>query len=125
GVGRLYGLRPDGRSWDLCSAAVVARNIIMTAAHCVFDLESQQENRGWAFVPKLRGRAKQSNIWTGERAAYWQQFANDPNTALDYAFIHIKPHSSHSIGSRTGVNRILEYASPKWIEMQGYPASGP
>jgi hypothetical protein len=124
-VGRLYGLRPDGRSWDLCSAAVVAPDIVMTAAHCVFDLESRRENQGWAFIPKMKGRAKKSAVWTGKRAAYWQQFASDPNTALDYAFIHIGPHRGHSLGSVTGVNRILEYASPKRIDMQGYPASGP
>jgi hypothetical protein len=124
-VGRLYGLRPDGNSWDLCTAAVVAPNIVMTAAHCVFDLESGQENRGWAFVPKMRGKAKRSEIWTGRRAAYWQQFASSPNTALDYAFIKFKHRGGHSLGSQTGVNRILEYASPKHVEMQGYPASGP
>ncbi len=124
-VGRLYGLRPDGRSWDLCSAAVVAPDIIMTAAHCVFDLESRRENQGWAFIPKMRGRAKKSAVWTGKRAAYWQQFASNPNTALDYAFIHINQRRGHSLGSVTGVNRILEYASPKRIDVQGYPASGP
>jgi hypothetical protein len=97
----------------------------MTAAHCVFDLQARQENQGWAFVPKMQGKAKQSDIWTGKRAAYWQMFANSPNTALDYAFIKIKPRSGKNIGSVTGVNRILEYASPKKIEMQGYPASGP
>lgn len=124
-VGRLYGLRPDGQSWDLCSAAVVAPDIVMTAAHCVFDLASRAENHGWAFVPKMRGPAQQSEIWTGKRAAYWQQFASNPNTGLDYAFIRIEPRSGRNIGSVTGVNRILEYASPKQIEMQGYPASGP
>jgi V8-like Glu-specific endopeptidase len=124
-VGRLYGLRPDGVSWDLCSAAVVAPDIIMTAAHCVFDLEARQENQGWAFVPKMKGKAKQSELWTGKRAAYWQMFANSPNTALDYAFIRMQPRSGRNIGSVTGVNRILEYESPKRIDMQGYPASGP
>lgn len=124
-VGRLYGLRPDGNSWDLCTASVVAPEIVMTAAHCVFDLESGQENRGWAFVPKMRGQAKNSEVWTGRVAAYWQQFASSPNTALDYAFIKIKDRKGHSLGSQTGVNRILEFASPTHIEMQGYPASGP
>lgn len=124
-VGRLYGLRPDRSSWDLCSAAVVAPNIVMTAAHCVFDLASGQRNIAWGFAPKMRGKVKTSDLWTGMKAGYWQQFSNNPNTALDYAFIRIKNRSGHSLGSVTGVNRILEYASPKKIEMQGYPASGP
>jgi V8-like Glu-specific endopeptidase len=124
-VGRLYGLRPGGTSYDLCSAAVVAPDIVMTAAHCVFDLMSGQENLGWAFVSKMRGHTNRSQVWTGSRAAYWSQFASNPNTALDYAFIQLKKRSGHNIGSVTGVNRILEYASPKRIEMQGYPASGP
>lgn len=128
-VGRLYGLRPGStstnQSWDVCTAAVVARDIVMTAGHCVFDLASRQRNEGWVFFPKMKGHLKQSDAWTGTRAAYWSQFASDPNTALDYAFIRIKNRNGHSLGSVTGVNRILEYASPRRIEMQGYPASGP
>src|SRR5205085_4426166 len=72
-----------------------------------------------------RGKHRPLRIWTGHRAAYWAQFANNPNTALDYAFIHLNQRSGRSIGLVTGVNRILENASPKRIEMQGYPASGP
>ncbi len=55
-IGRLSFTTPGGTSY--CSASVVSgNNIIVTAAHCVYDSTNNQFYNNWVFSPAYRGTA--------------------------------------------------------------------
>lgn len=125
-VGRLYSLLPNGQSVGECTATVVAVNVVLTAAHCVFDLGSNHVDQGFVFAPGMKGATEPLGTWTGNSAEYWSRFASAPETSLDYAFVTLQPnHNGQAVGNVTGYHHILEYARPHRILTEGYPASGP
>jgi V8-like Glu-specific endopeptidase len=53
-VGKLYFWAYDGSNWVVrtCSAGLISSNdVLVTAAHCVFNIDIQSWNDGWEFVP--------------------------------------------------------------------------
>lgn len=126
-VGRLYSLLPpNGNYVAECTATVVAVNVVITAAHCVYDLQSGQPALGYVFVPGMDGSSQPFGAWTGTASEYWSQFAKAPAASLDYAFVTLDPNrTGQNVGDVTGDYNIVEYARPHRVIAEGYPASGP
>jgi len=49
-AGKLYFQKPDN-SWWVCSASLIKRGVIVTAAHCVANFGKQQFYKNWVFYP--------------------------------------------------------------------------
>jgi V8-like Glu-specific endopeptidase len=125
-VGRLYAVMPDGQSISACTATVVGANVVMTAAHCVYDISSGLDDLQFLFLPGMDGTYIPLGGWAGTTAYYWSDFQSTPETSIDYAFVSLAPNSAgQNVGDATGAYQILENVNPRSLFSEGYPASGP
>ncbi|WP_344307953.1 trypsin-like serine peptidase [Fodinicola feengrottensis] len=115
-----------------CTASVVNsphHNLIMTAAHCVYDSGS-----GWrkylAFFPGYNGGPSSTyGSWyaygRGVKMLVNQGWITNRDPAYDYAFIVLTPSGGKSVQDRTGaLNLSFDTGLPKKIDLVGYPANG-
>jgi V8-like Glu-specific endopeptidase len=85
-TGKVYFTRWDGTN-SYCSASVISpNNIIVTAAHCVYDTNANQWQDNWTFVPAERsGNAPYSTFpWIGARVLVAWQNASSYNAGIRY-----------------------------------------
>lgn len=125
-VGRLYAVSANGQTISACTASVVGRNVVLTAAHCVYDMETRRDYAGFLFVPGMRGKSEPVGTWTGSSATYWSRWAHAPRVSLDYAFVTLDPNQGgQNVGDVTGYYKIVEHARPRRVLTEGYPGTGP
>jgi hypothetical protein len=149
-VGRLtYYIPPhngNGGYRSNCSGTVVARNLVLTAAHCVTDGNVNYTN--FRFVPAQQGTSAPYGLWYTDRARYhsfyvtaksldaseWfpgltgQQACQQQSYCFwpaDYALLVFEPQNGGSyIGDRTGHFGILPNAPAGHGYSMGYPSEG-
>lgn len=122
-VGRLY-VRISSSVVGLCTATVVARNIIVTAAHCLVSLTTGRVYSAFLFVPAQYGATAPEGRWSGKQAYVWKAFVNHPIESVDYGFLTIRPKNGRNIGSVTGWEGILANSPVHRIRSFGYPGGG-
>lgn len=61
-TGKLYFTTPDGTF--VCSASLIKKGIIVTAAHCVANFGHSQFYSNWQYVPALWGVTRPYGTWT-------------------------------------------------------------
>lgn len=131
-VGRLLFYIPSQRSFSNCSATVVGRGLVLTAAHCVV-ADNGVNYTNFMFIPSQRGTQAPFGNWYANGAAYYSHYLtvqNPHNRAekfwpLDYAFIKFPPQNGgRSIETVTGEFPIVMNAptANKWST--GYPNEG-
>ena len=121
-VGRLYITIPGGIGF--CSATPVAANVIVTAAHCVWDANTGQFYQSWQFVPAQYGNSTPKGIWQANYVYILTGYMTSPSESQDYAFITILPRNGRPLGSVTGWHGMLLNSNLHDILSLGYPASG-
>jgi Ni/Co efflux regulator RcnB len=122
-VGRLYYDTPDGPK--VCTATVVDTNLVLTAAHCVWDRATDREHTNFRFVPKKLGTSEPFGSWTRGRALLYNTYRYQGLYSKDYAFIKFQPSSRGNLSTNVGVSYIL--ANPSLssnLYNLGYPISG-
>ncbi|WP_457602420.1 trypsin-like serine peptidase [Nitratifractor sp.] len=58
----------EGEETYVCSAALIKRGLLVTAAHCVANYGKQQFYSGWRFVPARKGGSAPYGIWDAQDA---------------------------------------------------------
>jgi hypothetical protein len=122
-VGRIYMTKPNGGG-GTCSGTVVARNLVLTAAHCI------DGSIGWSFVPGQYGQTAPYGTWTATGwvypSAYDTTKSSDEYGAFDWGFLLFNTTNGAGkyLGDVVGSFPILYNSTggPKWS--MGYPSEG-
>jgi len=127
-IGRLYATTPDGTGGLSCSGTVVARNVVLTAAHCVYSL-GQGFNNDLVFAPGQSGATFPFGTWQPQAWYVYPQFYSANSGAgfapLDYALLVFGPDGDGTeIGSLTGYLPVLGDFVAGTVTSYGYPAEG-
>jgi Trypsin-like peptidase domain len=122
-VGRLYYDTPRGPR--VCTGTVVDVNVVLTAAHCVWDRATDTEHTNFRFVPKKLGTSEPFGGWTRGRALLYNSYRFQGLGSKDYAFIKFQPSGRGNLSTNVGISYIL--ANPSLtsnLYNLGYPISG-
>ena len=109
-VGKLFFDIP-GAGPHVCSASVISRRLIITAAHCVYDRDTNSFYRNVVFIPAFDGTLRNSDpycTWTGEWAIVTWAWANSSGYPApdDFALLEMRDRwcngGRHRIGDYLG-----------------------
>ena len=72
-----------GTSTFLCSASLIKRGLVVTAAHCVANFGQNQFYTNWKFIPGYRNGSAPFGVWTAQTAIVLTSYFNgtDPCVA--------------------------------------------
>lgn len=133
-AGKLYF--KDGASTYVCSASLIKRGVIVTAAHCVAAFGQKRFYSNWVFVPALSGTSAPYGIWNAASASVKTSYYDGSDACAakgvvcsnDVAVIRLQDKSGAYPGTATG---WFGYAYNQWgfyngttlINQLGYPVS--
>ncbi len=128
-IGRLVFYVPAEQRWSNCTATMVARNLAITAAHCVVDAKGWSTNL--AFFGGLQGDTAYGGIYTnvvdtivpsvGQTPAY---LTTTYSYAADYAFVQFGPTNGQYPGDIVGSFGMQVNPRLNWLLSYGYPSEG-
>ncbi|MER5864435.1 trypsin-like serine protease [Kitasatospora sp. NPDC002040] len=124
-VGAVFTHNSDGDHF--CTASVVdsaGQNLIVTAAHCVYDPVAGQRS-DLVFVPGYRDGETPSGVWPLASITVDQSWRDSGNQDMDVAFAVVKPQNGQQVQQVLGANRLgvnKGYQLP--VKVTGYPSSG-
>ncbi|MDH6138856.1 V8-like Glu-specific endopeptidase [Kitasatospora sp. GP30] len=109
-----------------CTASVVdsaGQNLIVTAAHCVYDPGAGQRS-DLVFVPGYRGGDAPSGVWPLGAITVDPSWANGGNPDLDVAFAIVEPQGGKQVQQVLGANRLgINKGYQLRVRLTGYPSS--
>jgi V8-like Glu-specific endopeptidase len=110
-----------------CTASVVdsaGRNLIVTAAHCVWDPHSGQRS-DLVFVPGYRSGDAPNGVWPLGTITVDPSWAADGNPDLDVAFAIVQPQGGRQVQQVLGANKLgIDRGYQQRVRLTGYPSSG-
>jgi V8-like Glu-specific endopeptidase len=126
-----------GSSTFVCSASLIKRGIVVTAAHCVANFGRSQFYTNWRFVPAYNNGAAPFGTWTAASARVLTSYFNGTDSCAvsgvictnDVAVITLTPQGGAYPGPRTGylgygVNGYSYNSSGQvLINQLGYPVA--
>jgi Trypsin len=129
-VGRLWSQVAGANSGEWCSATVISRDVVLTAAHCVVNPATGTRYNQFLFVPaQYRYSAPYGNWWdTDGKSTYWTGFLDNTDTGygpLDYAMIKFPANSSGQyLGDVVGWFNPLLNSQASAVITEGYSTAG-
>ena len=107
-AGKLF-FNINGSSF-ICSASLIARGIVVTAAHCVANYGQSQFYSGWQFVPAYKNGNAPYGTWTVKQAWVLTAYYNGTDGCAvygvvcpdDVAVLILKQQSGAYAGTSTG-----------------------
>lgn len=81
-AGMLFYKKVEDRDF-WCSAALIHRGLVVTAAHCVVDYGTKRRFSNWEFIPGYRDGAAPFGTWNALKAYVTEGYA-DGSTPCDY-----------------------------------------
>jgi V8-like Glu-specific endopeptidase len=107
-AGKLYFR--DGASTYVCSASLIKRGVVVTAAHCVAAFGQRRFYSNWQFIPALYSSTAPYGVWNGAVATVMTSYyAGTDSCAVrgvvcqnDVAVIRLAPQSNAFPGTNTG-----------------------
>ncbi len=99
-----------GSSTYVCSASVIQRGVVVTAAHCVANFGASQLYSNWQFVPAYDNGNAPYGVWTASTAFVPTSYLNGTDRCSvtgvvcdnDVALLVMTPQSSYNVGDYTG-----------------------
>ena len=107
-AGKLFFI--DGGTSYLCSASLIKRGVVVTAAHCVADFGKKHAYSNWQFVPAYRNGSAPYGVWTVREAVVLTSYYNGTDScssagvvcADDVAVLLLNPSGTTYPGTSTG-----------------------
>lgn len=107
-AGKLYF--KDGAGSYVCSASLIKRGLVVTAAHCVASFGQKRFYTGWQFVPARYDNLAPYGIWNAESAVVPTAYYNGTDSCAqrgvvcgnDIAVIRLAPQAGAFPGTQTG-----------------------
>lgn len=145
GVFTSYGTNVYGQTWKFfpfravgklfisgggtCSASVISpNNVIVTAAHCVYNRSTGSFYPGWAFAPAYRNGVAPYGVWSGASASVLTNYITTGGMRYDVAVI--KLNTLLIDGFQRPVSYLTGNLGRSWnipytthVFAQGYPAN--
>lgn len=136
-AGRLLFYDPAQGNYSNCSGTMVARNLVMTAAHCVVN-PNGTDHTNFVFIPKQMGTTAPYGNWYGTGAVYYTYYTDTTNRldvgspffAADYALITFAPQNGGIYPQNYYPGDVTSWFPIMWDTpngnawMAGYPSEG-
>ena len=124
-VGALF--EHDANGNHFCTASVVAslgRDLLITAAHCIYGGKSGGYRQDIVFIPGYRDGTEPFGVWTPQRLLVAPQWASSSDPDFDVGFVVLKPHDGENIQQVLGGNRLgIDSGYQHLVRVTGYPNS--
>ena len=124
-VGALFA-RADN-SDHFCTASVVAsaaRDLLITAAHCINGGDGSGYKQDVVFIPGYRDGEAPFGIWTPERLLVAPQWAKSADPDFDVGFVVLQSHDGQNIQQVLGGSRLAIDSGYRYlVRVTGYPSS--
>ncbi|WP_283134310.1 trypsin-like serine peptidase [Rhizohabitans arisaemae] len=101
-VGKVF-FEVDGKEY-WCSATALSsanRNLVATAGHCAYNVQTKQPAQNWIFVPAYGDGGTPYGIYVGQTLNLHAAFATEKDYDYDYAFVNV--HSGYKWEQEKGV----------------------
>jgi V8-like Glu-specific endopeptidase len=109
-VGALFALGDDGPQEHFCTASVVhspAGDLLITAAHCVFDPDSGGYRTGFVFAPGFHDGVAPYGYWSPGRITVDPRWAATADPDVDVAFVEVSQRGNPApVEAVTGANAL-------------------
>lgn len=124
-VGALF--EHDANGGHFCTASVVAspgKDLLITAAHCIYGGDGGGYNNDIVFIPDYRDGTAPYGIWTPQRLLVAPQWVNSADPDFDVGFVTLQPHDGEDIEQVLGANQLGDDSGYQYlVRVTGYPSS--
>jgi V8-like Glu-specific endopeptidase len=125
-VGALFATDDQGDDGHFCSASVVASphgDLVLTAAHCIYDTTEGDYDTDIVFIPDYHDGQAPYGVWTPSTLVVDPRWISDGDPDLDFGFLVVhQDGNDRTLQSETGANQLgtsLGFDLP--IQVTGYP----
>ncbi len=121
-IGRLFMTAAGGAS--SCSASVIGRNTIVTAAHCCYDSGAGAYNTDFSFAPAYGNGATPFGLYDWQRVRILRSYRTAPGRANDICLIRTRLESGQHVGDRVGwLGSAWNFDYLQNLHAVGYPGN--
>ncbi|MBM4794694.1 trypsin-like serine protease [Streptomyces sioyaensis] len=117
----------DDSGDHFCTASVVqspGRNMLITAAHCAYDIDAGSTVDDLVFAPDYRNGDGPTGLWKVKKVIVDNRWAKSQDEDLDVAFLVLDKKSGKQIQDVLGGNTLgIDRGFDNEVKITGYPTS--
>ncbi|MEU7430668.1 trypsin-like serine protease [Streptomyces sioyaensis] len=117
----------DDSGDHFCTASVVqspGRNMLITAAHCAYDIDADSTVDDLVFAPDYRDGDEPTGLWKVKKVIVDDRWAKSQDEDLDVAFLVLDKKSGKQIQDVLGGNTLgIDRGFDNDVKITGYPTS--
>jgi V8-like Glu-specific endopeptidase len=116
----------SGSGGHYCTASVIRtpkRNMLLTAAHCLYNLSTHGWHRHIVFVPRYSAGRRPYGTWPVWLMVADRRWLDQGDPALDFGFAAVQIMGGRRIADVVGANQLLiDQGYENRVVVAGYPA---